>query len=60
MNLTIDIGNTFIKAAIFENKDLITFQERLDYQAITKICESYSIDKVMICDVTHKSNELVN
>ncbi len=60
MNLCIDIGNSFIKIAIFEDKNLVLFQERLEYQDITKICETYTIHKIMICDVANKIDILLN
>lgn len=60
MNLCIDIGNSFIKIAIFEDKNLVLFQERLEYQDITKICETYPIHKIMICDVANKIDILLD
>ncbi len=60
MNLCIDIGNSFIKIAIFEHKNLVLFQERLDYQDITKICETYPIHKIMVCDVANKIEPLLS
>ncbi len=59
MNLSIDIGNTFTKAAIFDNKKIVNFQERLDFQEVADLCKTYSLNKIMICDVANKSDELI-
>lgn len=59
MNLAIDLGNSFAKVAIFESKNLVDFQERLDFQAINNLLKTYPIDKILLCDVANRGNELI-
>jgi type III pantothenate kinase len=59
MNLAIDCGNTYSKVAVFDKENLITFQERLDFQAISNLTHAYPIDKILICDVANRSHELL-
>ena len=42
MNLIIDIGNTFVKYAVFSNNDIIYFLKMTNYQLIEQYSESES------------------
>jgi len=59
MNLIIDVGNTRIKAAVFENDSLIAlfvFEEKDVVQNVQKIVSKYSILKGIISSVATISN----
>ncbi|MAZ60808.1 MAG: hypothetical protein CMG50_01350 [Candidatus Marinimicrobia bacterium] len=61
MKLVIDIGNTFIKCGIFDNKDLV---ERISIQSINElssILKKYKLNKVIISSVVpEKSKDFIN
>ena len=61
MKLVIDIGNTFIKCGIFDNKDLV---ERISIQSINElssILKKYKLNKVIISSVVPaKSKDFIN
>ncbi|MFD2148183.1 hypothetical protein [Mucilaginibacter antarcticus] len=58
-NLVIDIGNTFIKAAIFEDDDLVFTDQYplLDNQIIAGVFNSHTIDKAMVSSVKKQGSE---
>ncbi len=58
-NLVIDIGNTFIKAAIFEGDDLVFTDHYplLDNQTLDTFFNRYNIEKAIISTVKKQGNE---
>lgn len=62
MNLTIDLGNTALKWAVFEDKNLI-FRGKFDYSNLNedlKSLEEFQISKVAYTTVIHVPEELRN
>ncbi|MDG2193973.1 MAG: type III pantothenate kinase [Polaribacter sp.] len=62
MNLIIDVGNTRIKAAVFENDSLVAlfvFEEKDLVLNVEKIVSTYSILRGIISSVTTASNSSV-
>jgi len=58
-NLVIDIGNTFIKIAVFE-QDKILFLEQLKYadnQIIDQLINKYKVEKAIISSVLNQKND---
>lgn len=51
MNLCLDIGNTSVKAAIFNNQEMTDFQRSSDYSLewLEKFTESKGISKTIVC-----------
>ena len=52
MNLTIDIGNTFVKTALFEEGelfDLQTFQKKAYQDEIKMMIDHHPVDQLIIC-----------
>lgn len=62
MNLVIDVGNTRVKAAVFEEDRLVDlsifFVEKI-FSEIKKIKTSYPIEKAILSNVGHISNQEV-
>ena len=59
-NLVIDIGNTFSKLAIFEQKKLIYFQqlERVEEQSLLKLISEYQIENSTVSSVNNAIENL--
>ncbi|WP_334055836.1 type III pantothenate kinase [Polaribacter sp. P097] len=63
MNLTIDVGNTRVKAAVFEDDKLLLFEVFMLDEIITeikKIVESYAVQEAIIANVSSISEKLLN
>ena len=58
MNLTIDIGNTLVKYAVFNNHQLEFIDKSVDtdYLIIQKILKDYNIQKVIVSSVREHKN----
>ncbi|WP_299012622.1 type III pantothenate kinase [uncultured Polaribacter sp.] len=60
MNLAVDVGNTRVKVAVFENDsvvDLVVFDKRKIISEIKKIVKSYSITQGIIANVASISEK---
>ncbi|EAQ40645.1 type III pantothenate kinase [Polaribacter sp. MED152] len=63
MNLTIDVGNTRVKAAVFEDDKLLLVEVFMLDEIITeikKIVESYAVQEAIIANVSSISEKLLN
>ncbi len=62
MNLTIDIGNTRNKIAIFDQDEIVetAIIEDLNDERIEKIKEEYNIDAVILSSVKNPNKKLIN
>src|SRR4051812_15542743 len=60
MNLTIDVGNTFIKAAIFEGRDLLHSYYHLQKEDLAKIAQESTFQYVLISSVKKDNFELLS
>ncbi len=60
MNLIIDIGNTRIKAGIFEHNTLIKCITEQEINSILEWANSYKIDKIILSSVVNLPNETLN
>jgi type III pantothenate kinase len=62
MNLVIDIGNTNVKAALFEERDLITTQRIANsgIVAIKAFCGEASVEKVIVSSVATDPSDVVS
>ncbi|MDC1106592.1 type III pantothenate kinase [Prolixibacteraceae bacterium] len=60
MNLIIDIGNTRIKYALFENQKLIQWESTSDFDIclVTQWSKSFNIKKAMVSDVRNIRHEV--
>lgn len=61
VNLCIDWGNTNVKAAIFENNDIVkqlTFPGDAALEKVSLLIDSYKPVKAIICSVVQHDNEL--
>ncbi len=56
MIFTIDSGNTFFKVAGFEQQQLVLFKEQLTYQETAILCQKYSPEQLILCDVAKKAS----
>jgi type III pantothenate kinase len=61
MNLVIDIGNTSVKAAIFDGRDLVIMERIADgsIETIRKFCGEARIDKIILSSVAVDPSETV-
>lgn len=59
-NIVIDIGNTHIKAAVFQSGKLIWRKESAHVQAISEAIQSFDVQQGMICSVAQDPRELMN
>jgi type III pantothenate kinase len=62
MNLVIDIGNTSVKAALFEERNLV-ITGRIDYTGIDSIrsfCGEARIEKAIVSSVASDPSEIIN
>lgn len=61
-NLVIDIGNTYSKLAVFNQKELIHYQRlsTLDEAHLTQLIEQYQIKNVTVSSVKQKVNHLAD
>lgn len=61
MKLVIDIGNTFIKCGIFDNKDLINRIAIQSINELSSILKKYKLNKVIISSVVpEKSKDFIS
>jgi type III pantothenate kinase len=63
INLCIDWGNTNVKAAIFDNDNLVkqfTFSEETVLEKVSSLIEAYNPVKAILCSVVHNDDELVS
>jgi type III pantothenate kinase len=60
MNLVVDIGNSKVKMCLFDNGEIIKqgLETVSSIQSILKFCGDYSIEKMIISDVTDTATEL--
>ena len=58
MNLVIDAGNTFVKTAVYENRELIELisSEDISLERIKSLLKMYPIKSVIISDVSEKTS----
>lgn len=61
LNLTIDIGNSYTKTAVFDGTELLTTAtfERLSEPDIDALFAAYRIDAVCICSVAQSESEVL-
>src|SRR4051794_34844716 len=60
MNLVIDIGNSFIKAGIFEGKELLHAYYHLKKEDLIKIAQESTFQFVLVSSVKEDSSEIVS
>lgn len=63
INLCIDWGNTNVKAAIFDNNNLVkqfTFSEESSLEKVTGLMDTYKPVKAILCSVADHDNELAD
>lgn len=63
INLCIDWGNTNVKAAIFDNDNLVkqfAFSEETSLEKVTGLLDSYKPGKAILCSVVGHDNELAD